>query len=448
MRTGSLARLISALLSIVLLAACAAAPTPPAPATPAAAAKSYPPAIPADKQVTILFENYNLASAGLGRDATLEMIDAFQKAHPNIKVETKATDSTKIMASVQAGLAAGSPPDLAQMLLREWDVAVENLAARPLDDIVPPEELKAHLAGMHPKAVKLGERGGKLYGLPYVFSTPTLFYNADIFKAAGLDPERPPRTWADVKAQALQIKEKTGKSGVYIACVYNDWCAQAVLLSNGGRIMTEDRSKVTFADPAAVEALKMWQELVALGLHPKLSESEGQELFQAGNMAMYINTSAVQSSLLKSSEGKWTLKAAGLPGFGDKPPVPTNSGSGLSIHTTDPIKQRAAWELMKFLTSEYAYTIITTKIGYLPIRPSIVTDEKYLKGWITTHPQILPNLEQLANLEPSVTYPGANQVQIRDIYLKAQQQVLYNGADPDATMREAQARATDLMPKR
>jgi multiple sugar transport system substrate-binding protein len=185
-----------------------------------------------------------------------------------------------------------------------------------------------------------------------------------------------------------------------------------------------------------------------LGLHPKLSESEGQELFQAGNMAMYINTSAVQSSLLKSSEGKWTLKAAGLPGFGDKLPVPTNSGSGLSIHTTDPIKQRAAWELMKFLTSEYAYTIITTKIGYLPIRPSIVTDEKYLKGWITTHPQILPNLEQLANLEPSVTYPGANQVQIRDIYLKAQQQVLYNGADPDATMREAQARATDLMPKR
>jgi multiple sugar transport system substrate-binding protein len=376
------------------------------------------------------------------------MIDAFQKAHPNITVETKATVSTKIMASVQAGLAAGSPPDLAQTLLREWDVAVESLAARPLDDIVPPDELKAHLAGMHPKAVRLGERGGKLYGIPYVFSTPTLFYNADLFKAAALDPERPPPTWADVKAQALQIKEKTGKSGVYIACVYNDWCAQAVLLSNGGRVMTEDRTRVTFAEPPAVDALKMWQELVGLGLHPKLSEAEAQEAFQAGNLAMYVNTSAVQSSLLKASEGKWTLRAAGLPSFGDRPAVPTNSGSGLSIHTTDPTRQRAAWELMKFLSSEYAYTVITQKIGYLPLRPSTVTDEKYLKGWIATHPQILPNLEQLANLQPSVTYPGPNQVQIRDIYLKAQQQVLYNGADAEKTMGEAQARAAELMPKR
>jgi multiple sugar transport system substrate-binding protein len=98
-RPGPLARLGSTLASAALIVGCAAG-APPTPAPAASGAKTYPPAIPADKPVTILFENYNLASAGLGRDATLEMIEAFQREHPNIAVETKATDSTKIVASV------------------------------------------------------------------------------------------------------------------------------------------------------------------------------------------------------------------------------------------------------------------------------------------------------------------------------------------------------------
>jgi multiple sugar transport system substrate-binding protein len=60
-------------------------------------------------------------------------------------------------------------------------------------------------APMHPKAVKLTERNGKLQGLAYVFSTPTLFYNTDLFKTAGLDPDTPPKTWADVKQFGRQI---------------------------------------------------------------------------------------------------------------------------------------------------------------------------------------------------------------------------------------------------
>ena len=67
-------------------------------------------------------------------------------------------------------------------------------------------------------------------------------------------------------------------------------------------------------------------------------------------------------------------RAAPMPSFGDKPTRPTNSGSALVVLTHDPVKQRAAWELMKFLTSKHGYTIITSKIGYLPLRTDIVDD--------------------------------------------------------------------------
>ncbi|MCR6673982.1 hypothetical protein [Devosia ginsengisoli] len=55
---------------------------------------------------------------------------------------------------------------------------------------------------------------------------------------------------------------------------------------------------------------------------------------------------------------------------------------------------------MKFLTSEHGYTIITSEIGYLPLRPAIVTDPDYLAGWVAEHPLVAPNLEQLDRLEP------------------------------------------------
>ena len=154
------------------------------------------------------------------------------------------------------------------------------------------------------------------------------------------------------------------------------------MLSNGAHVMSEDRTRIMFGEPPAIEVYRDWQRLVQEGVHAKLSDAEGLDAFQAGKIGMYLQTSAVQGSLLKAASGKWQLRATGMPAFGNKPVVPTNSGSGLAILSNDPDKQRAAWELMTFLTSEHAFQIITAEIGYLPLRTGIVNDENYLKaGW-------------------------------------------------------------------
>lgn len=442
---------------IVVLAAsvtaCGGGTTPATPGQQAvASARTYPSPIPSGQQVSIVFESYNLATAGLGKDGTEQLIREFNALHPNIRVEGRGPASTDILAKVQAEVVAGNPPDVAQLVFSDLDFIINDLQAKAIEDLVPPAEFREYLGGehpLHPRGAKLAAVDGKTYGTPYTFSTPTLFYNADIFRAAGLAPDKPPTTWAEAKQYALQIKEKTGKAGLNISCLGTyDWCYQGLVRSNGGRVLSEDRSKAQFADPAAVEVVTTWQDLVQSGAHPPLSAADAQAAFQGGNLGMMLNSSALQSSFIAASKGKWELRSAKMPGFAGKPAVPTNSGSALYILANDPLKQRAAWEFMKFVSSERGYTIITSKIGYLPLRPTIVNDERYLKGWAAENPLVQPNLQQLDALEPWVAFPGPNYARARDIMMKAVEEVVYTNADPAATLKAAQDRVDPLLPKR
>lgn len=401
-----------------------------------------------DQPVTITFYNYNLATAGLGAEATQKLIDEFMAANPNVTVEGvpyASADGSRI----QADLAAGQPVDVVQTVFSDLDFSVHNFGAQALEDIAPAEEITAHLEGMHPNGTNLGVLDGKTYGLAYTFSTPVLFYNADLFREAGLDPDSPPKTWADIKTAALAIEEKTdaeGFTGGIMGPGAVDWLLQGVVRSNNGEVISRDRKTLKFAEPEAVEAVAMLRDLYDAGVYENYDFAGAVDGMASGNLGMYLQTSALQGSLVAGAEGNYELRSSAMPQFGDKPTRPNNSGSALTIHTTDPLKQRAAWELMKFLTSEHGYTIITSEIGYLPLRPAIVNDPKYLAGWVAEHPLVAPNLEQLDRLEPWDPMPGPNYRQIVKTMMDAVEMSVFGGADVEATLADAQANAQALMP--
>ncbi|MDY7106273.1 MAG: ABC transporter substrate-binding protein [Actinomycetota bacterium] len=396
--------------------------------------------------VTIRFESYNLASAGVNFDATMEMLEDFQEENPLITVETVGTGSEEMFPSLQAQVVAGDPPDVAQVLLREWDQNIENLPLVELEEAFGDEVDEQLESGhpFHPRARMLTERDGQIHGLPYVFSTPTLFYNADLFVEAGLDPEDPPATWDEVAEAAQAVADGTdADGGLYIACIELDWCTQGILLSNGARVMSPDRTEITWASPEAIEVYEFWQDMVESGAHVDMTGADALDAFSAGRLGLYLQTSAVQGRILESSAGSWELRTTGMPAFGDKDPVPVNSGSGLGILATDPVQQRAAWELVKYLTSEDSMQIITTQMGYLPLRPDMIDDPEYLGDW--EHRElILPNLDQLDTLEPSLSFPGQNALQIRDEFLESLELVLFNGADATETFTASEADANEL----
>ncbi|TDD37471.1 ABC transporter substrate-binding protein [Saccharopolyspora elongata] len=427
-------------------------------ATDAPTAVNGVPELEPGQQVSIVFESYNFGQAGAWTDTFNELIDEFQRTHPNIKVTAQkpqgnsANPATDTIPSLQSQLTAGSPPDVVQLGFSDLDFAVNQLGAAPLDDLVGKDEVQRNFDGARhpyaPTARTLGDWNGKTYGVPFVFSTPTLYFNADLLAAAGLDPAKPPTTWDEVAQAAHAVKERTGKDGAYVDCLTKaakDWCFQSLVRSNGGRVISPDRKSLTFAEPPAVEAVQSMQSMVSSGAMPNRTQMQAVESFTRGEVGMILESSALQGTFLKGASGKWRLGAAAMPGFAGKPAVPTNSGAALFVFSQSPDKQRASWELMKFLTSEQAYTKVSSKIGYLPLRTGLVEDPNGLRDWAAKNPYLKPNLDQLAQMEPWVSMPGTSYLQIRDGMMEAVEASVFQGEDPVATLRSKQDEVSKLL---
>ncbi|WP_032404612.1 ABC transporter substrate-binding protein [Rhodococcoides fascians] len=443
--------------SALLLTACGGLGSTSAPTSTAVPASI--PELAPDQPVSIVFESYNYGLAGAWTDTFDALISEFEKQHPNITVTAQKPQgnspnpATDTVSSIQSQMVAGAPPDVAQLGFSDLDFTIHQLGAKSLDDLVGKDEVQRNFDGVRhpyaPTARALADWDGTTYGVPFVFSTPVFYYNATLFEQAGLDPATPPTTWDEVATAASAIASKTGKGGVYLDCLTKsakDWCFQSLVRSNGGRAISQDRSTLEFDAQPAVDATAMARGLVDAGATPKLSQQQGYEAFARGDMGMILETSAIQGTFIKGAKDKWDLRATTMPSFGSKPVVPTNSGASLFTFASDPAKQRASWELIVFLTSEESYIAISKGIGYLPLRTGLVDDPDGLKEWAESNPLIEPNLTQLETMEPWVSMPGNDYLQIRDGMMDAVESIVYQDADPAATLTAAREQAATLLP--
>lgn len=418
--------------------------------SPASAALGATPA--AGKTVDLTLDSY-LATGAAPQGTTLNsMVAAFEKLHPNIKVtleQEAVTSAAGITSQIQKEEVSGHTPDVAQVTFDGLKFAVSSLGARPLDKVEGKAALQSAFGGDHPfgkPATKLGVEGGHTYAIPWTLSTPVLFYNPTLLQAAGISA--PPKTWAEMETDTTQIKQKTGADGMGNGCIGasalgSDWCLQAILRSDGGQILKGN--KIQFGDTGSVNALKEMQSLAASGGMVDLTSQQAIAQFAAGKLAFYLQTSALQGALLTAIGSKFQLADAPLPGFGSRPSTPTNSGSGLAMLTTDKAKQKAAWQLITYLTGDQSETTIAENIGYPPLRPTLINDPQYLKSWSHASALLPVNLEQLTRIVPWTAFPGPNFAQIETLFQNSASKVVFQNANPQQTMRQAQSQAQGLV---
>jgi multiple sugar transport system substrate-binding protein len=382
-----------------------------------------------------------------------QLISGFEAAHPNISVTVQATAATTGAATtavVQRDEAAGTPPDVVQAgmdMLRY--LASGGLGAQDLTQLVGASSIAQEWGGTNPYPAsiqKLGLVDGKLYSIPWVLSTPLLFYSPTLFTKAGLNPAKPPTTWAQVQSDALAIKKATGADGLSNCAAGEsssqvDWCTQAVVLSNGGSVLGSDGHTLQWTDPATVAAVAELGQLGKSGAMVNLTTAQAVQEFTGGHLAMVISSSAGLTAL--SNQGKNKLMDTTLPSFGSKPSVPTNSGSGLAILSKDPAKQQAAWQLIQYLTSPTSYKTITTQIGYAPLRTSLANDLG--TGSAATQVLTAPNIAQLNKLVPWTAYPGPNFGQVEKLLEGAVSSVAFQNQSAASALNSAQQQATGLL---
>jgi multiple sugar transport system substrate-binding protein len=410
--------------------------------------------VPAGTDVSITLASYLPLLGPAGIDELSSLVSGFERLHPNIHVITQPeTSSSAIAGMIQQDEVSGQTPDVAQDSFNDLKFLTQKLGAADLDSVVGAAGVAANFGGTYPYAAavtKLGEVDGQVYGIPWTLSTPILFYNANLFTKAGLDPSSPPTTWSQVQTDAVKIKAATGAAGLVNGCIGaaasgSDWCLQAILDSDGGGVMNASQTALTFNQSANVAALGTIQGLAKSGAMANLSSAQMTAAFAAGKLSMILDTSALASSLVKADGGHFPLKATPLVGFGTRASVPTNSGSALFILSKQRVKQEADWELITYLTSPASETTITENVGYPPLRTTIADQAMYLKSYLASDQFLAPNLAQLRRLTPWVSYPGPNYSAITTLLTNAAANIVFEGQDPTKALGSAQSQASRLL---
>lgn len=399
----------------------------------------------ADDPVTITFSSYTYGTQGPAGEGMQALLDRFAELHPEITVEAQSVPTADVLTKARADVAAGSAPDVVQLGYSKLAEAFEALPVASLEEIAG-DGWDDHVDGINPALVSTGELDGAVAALPFTVSTPTLFYNADLFRQAGLDPESPPATMDDVRSAATAIAD-LGPYGAYFAIAdtgKSDYLTQSVINSAGGAVVDKDGTP-TFDSEAAVDGIGQIQALTEEGLQPAVAVEDALAAFSSGNLGMFVVSTAVANNLQAAAEGSFELRASGFPAFGDEPAAPTFSGAGLIVLSDDEQKQRAAWELVEFMTSEEGYTMVTEQIGYLPLREDLVTDPEHLQGYFAENTLLLTAIEQLDSVEPYRFFPGENANEaVVLLQTEAVEPIVLRGADPEQTLSEVAGRVKDL----
>ncbi len=189
------------------------------------------------------------------------------------------------------------------------------------------------------------------WGVPIAFSTKALYWNKDLFKQAGLDPEKPPKTWAEEIEFAKTIKEKTGIAGYGLpAKTFDNTMHQFMhwVYTNNGKVI--DGDKIVIDSPEVLAALQAYKDITPYSVEGATAyeQNEVRAIFLDGKVGM-IQAGSGAAVRLKDTKVNW--------GVAPLPLGPSAKGEGtllitdsLAIFKGSGVEEKAT-EFAKFITS-------------------------------------------------------------------------------------------------
>ena len=233
-------------------------------------------------------------------------VKEFEKANPTIHV--KPVEYQWTGPTFAAKLAAGTLPTVFEVPFTDARTLGDN---GQLADLTAEVKKLPYFAKYNPAVLAEGTTSKKkIVALPTAAYAQALHYNRKLFTQAGLDPNKPPTTWAQLRAYAKQIAQKTGKAG-YAEMGKDDntagWILTTLVYALGGRMETGrgTSAKATLNNPQAVTALNMLKKMRwtdnSMGSNFDYGWSDINQAFAAGNVGMYISGSDVYTNLVSAS---------------------------------------------------------------------------------------------------------------------------------------------------
>lgn len=396
-------------------------------------------ALPAAAE-TELTMYYPIAVGGALTEVVDGIVASFEAENPDIKVNAVYSgnyDDTRVRAL--SALNSGEPAQLAVMFSIDAYDLIEQDLILPFDDVVSDKEW---LNSFYPALMANGQIEGKTWGIPFQRSTIVAYYNKDMFRAAGLDPEAPPTTWDELITVGKALT-KDGTYGLMIPSTgYPYWMFQALAIQNGKEVMSNDGLTTFFDDETVVDTLEFWQSLsVEHGIMPTGTVEWGtlRQAFLEGQTAMMWHSTGNLTAVKNSAS--FDFGVAELPANVRKG-SPTGGGNFYIFKDTTPEEQAAAVKLIQFMTSPEQAAAWSIATGYMGVSPAAYETEA-LKAYTQEFPPALVARNQLENAVAE--FSTFETARVRDGLNNAIQSALTGAKSPDEALSEAQAAAERLL---
>ncbi|WP_315097541.1 extracellular solute-binding protein [uncultured Cellulomonas sp.] len=291
-RTTALA--MAGVLSLGLLAACSTDDDPSGDSTESAG-----------DTVSITVAGLQPGAEQTAVDALNERVEQFEAKYPDIDVETQ--EYNWLASTFAADLAGGTLPDVFEVPATDTKVLIQNGQIADIDEQV---KQLSYAGDFNPEVLAAGlSDDGKVYAVPAksIYAV-ALHYNRKLFTDAGLDPDKPPTTWDEVRTAAKAITDATGVPGYAMMALDNagGWQLTAAAYSRGGRtqVLDGDSYEATLTDPAVKESLEFLGDLKADGsllANTQLGWGDVNSGFAAGQFAMYTSGSDIYTALVQNN---------------------------------------------------------------------------------------------------------------------------------------------------
>jgi len=368
-----------------------------------------------------------------------ELVATWNRENPDIQVEVEAVPHADRETKFRASMMARQGPDIVAVPPGSLDNYYESGYLLNLERLIASaggDQYKQQFSDVAQEAVAVE---GSWYAVPTWGGIHALYYNIELFEAAGLDPKHPPATWSEFLETAKKLTSN-GKYGYGMYGYRNEVSVRELLpwlLSNGAELFNEDMTRATFADEKGIEAFTFFVELVTKhAVVPPGVTTAGYEevssLFANGEIAMYQNAQWGRSKAHNDNpniEGKFLVTPIPRPDTAD-----VSSAIYVSVAnaiTTQCEHPEAAWKFLNYFTNDENLIRRNEVMGFLPARSAAAESERvvgdpFIKGFIDLFP--------IAQMRPR--HPRIQEINL--VLADALQAALLSIKTPEQALRDAE----------
>jgi sn-glycerol 3-phosphate transport system substrate-binding protein len=381
---------------------------------------------------------------------TIDQMSAdFERDNPGIKVKPiyAGTYQETIVKAITAHK-SGQPPATAILLSTDMYTLIDEDAIVPFDEIATAADDKAWMASFYPAFMANSRTGGKTWGIPFQRSTIVLYWNKELFKEAGLDPNRPPATWKEMLEYARKLTRHDASGNVtqwglqIPSSGFPYWLFQGLTTPNGVELMNAAGTETYFDKPEVVDALAFWVDLgrkykvmpagvVEWGTTPK-------DFFERKIAMMWTTTGNLTNV---RNNAKFEFGVAMLPAS-KRRGSPTGGGNFYVFKKSTKEQQQAAVKFARWMTTPERAAQWGIDTGYVAVRPDAWQTAKmseYVKGFpvaAVARDQLQFSVAELSTHDNQRVTKALND---------GLQAALTGAKTPEQAMKDAQAEASRIL---